>query len=110
MAAQAAGAVGAQGEGREPMKPHDPPSDPAALEIEPMLTVADISGAWQKSHDTVTRIFVDEPGVLRFGHGTLAEGRKYRRRYFTLRIPLSVFLRVQERLQLPRSSSERRAR
>lgn len=78
-----------------------------ADEIEPTLTVAEIAGAWKKSADTVRRLFLDEPGVLRFGHGTLLAGRKYRRRYFSLRIPLSVFQRVEARLQRPRPSPER---
>jgi len=68
-------------------------------QIEPTLTVADIAARWQKSEDTVRRIFGHEEGVLRFGHETLRVGKGYRRRYFSLRIPISVFLRVQDRLQ-----------
>lgn len=82
--------------------------NPAAAEIEQVLTVAEIATAWKKSEDVVRRIFLDEPGVLRFGHGTLLAGRKYRRRYFSLRIPLSVFQRVEARLQQPRPGPESR--
>lgn len=68
-------------------------------EIEPTLTITHIADKWQKSEDVVRRIFENEEGVLKFGHPSLREGRKYRRRYYSLRIPLSVFLRVQDRLQ-----------
>jgi hypothetical protein len=63
------------------------------------LTVQDIAQRWQKSDDTVRRLFADEPGVLRFGNETRRNGRRYKRRYYSLRIPLSVFLRVQDRLR-----------
>jgi hypothetical protein len=77
-----------------------PRQQPAVLdEIEPTLTVAHIALKWQLSEDAVRRLFQNEEGVLRFGHETLRHGRKYRRRYFSLRIPMSVFLRVQDRLQ-----------
>ena len=66
---------------------------------EPTLTVEDIAVQWRFSRDTIRRMFENEPGVLRVGHETQRIGRKLRRHYFTLRIPLSVFLRVQDRLQ-----------
>jgi hypothetical protein len=66
--------------------------------VEQCLTVADIAGKLKLSEDATRRLFVGEPGVLRIGKPTRLVGRKYRRRYFVLRIPLSVFLRVQDRL------------
>jgi hypothetical protein len=66
---------------------------------EPSLTVKEIADGWQISRDSVRRIFSDEPGVLRIGHETRLVGRKYKRRYFTLRIPRSVYLRVLDRMQ-----------
>jgi hypothetical protein len=43
---------------------------------------------------TVRRMFLDEPGVLRYGHGTL----RGKRQHFTLRIPASVAERVFRRM------------
>jgi hypothetical protein len=65
----------------------------------PPLTVRDAGDRLGFSSDTARRIFADEPGVLRFGHETRRNGRRYKRRYYSLRIPLSVFLRVQDRLR-----------
>jgi len=69
------------------------------VQIEQHLTVADIAQKLKLSDDAVRRIFVNEEGVLKIGHETVRVGSKYRRHYFTLRIPLSVFLRVRDRLQ-----------
>jgi len=88
------------------MKPHwnpnDSPSDTYILDEnlpEQTLTVEDIAARWRFSTDKIRRMFENELGVLRVGHGTLRVGRKYRRRYYSLRIPISVFLRVQDRLR-----------
>jgi AraC-like DNA-binding protein len=86
------------------MKPPD-----AAL-IEEYLTVADIAQKLKLSEDSVRRLFADEEGVLRIGNGTRLVGRKYRRHYFTLRIPMSVFLRVQDRLSSGAPARARRPR
>jgi hypothetical protein len=51
------------------------------------------------SDDTARRVFAAEPGVLRIGQATRLVGRKYKRRYFTIRIPLAVFERVRDRIQ-----------
>jgi hypothetical protein len=59
-------------------------------DIQRPLRVAEIAQAWRFSHDTVRRIFDGEEGVLKFGHETLRLGRKYRRRYYSLRIPIGV--------------------
>jgi hypothetical protein len=66
--------------------------------------LAEIAEKWKVSHDTVQRIFKDEPGVLKIGHPTLLKGRKYKGRRFTMRIPESVFLRVQNRLMHKRDA------
>src|ERR1035437_2891150 len=68
-------------------------------ELEPMLTVGRIATAWSTSTDTVRRAFEFGEGVLKIGDETQRSAKGYRRRYFTLRIPLSVYLRVQDRLQ-----------
>ena len=64
-------------------------------------TVPEIAERWKVSDDTVRRIFFDEPGVLKIGSPSrLAGGRKksLRRHWFLLRIPHSVFERVENRL------------
>ena len=66
---------------------------------EDVLTVAEIAVLLRLSKDTTRRIFLDEPGVLKIGQPTRLVGRKYRRRYFVLRIPTSVFERVRDRLR-----------
>jgi hypothetical protein len=68
-------------------------------EIEQTFSLAEIAKKWRLSEDSVRRIFDVEPGVLRFGHETLKVGKKYRRRYFVLRVPASVFRRVEDRLR-----------
>ena len=68
-------------------------------QLEPTLTVAEIAKTWKKSEDAVRRLFENEEGVLKFGHETLRVGKKYRRKYYSIRVPISVFLRVQDRLQ-----------
>jgi AraC-like DNA-binding protein len=60
---------------------------PAAVpELEPHFTVSQIAAAWGVSRQSVTRIFQDESGVLKFGAG----------RFTTLRIPESTLGRVYE--------------
>jgi hypothetical protein len=68
-------------------------------DIEQAFTVAEIAKKWHFSEDKVRRIFNQEDGVLRFGHETLRVGKKYRRRYYVIRVPLSVFRRVEDRLR-----------
>jgi hypothetical protein len=58
-------------------------------------TVKELSGMWQLSTTTITRMFRDEPGVLRLEK---ASARRGRRSYTTLRIPESVVQRVYRRL------------
>jgi hypothetical protein len=67
--------------------------------IEQCLSPADISAKLKLSVDTVRRLFENEEGVLRIGRETRRVGQQYRRHYFVLRIPVSVFQRVEDRLR-----------
>jgi hypothetical protein len=44
-------------------------------------------------------MFEGEPGVLRLGEPSRRLGKKLKRRYFTMRIPESVAIRVYERMR-----------
>jgi hypothetical protein len=46
---------------------------------------------WKFDESTIRRMFIDEPGVLKYGNSFR---RSVRREYFTLRIPESVARRV----------------
>jgi hypothetical protein len=54
----------------------------------------ELAQAWGVSVETVRSIFRGEPGVLKIGK----TGTRYRRGYFTLRIPHEVAQRVHRRL------------
>jgi hypothetical protein len=71
-----------------------PPED--AVLSEPYLTPAEIAQRWRMSVDSVVRLFEHEPGILILGNPT----SKHRRRYRTIRIPISVLARVEKRLSL----------
>ena len=58
-------------------------------------TVVEIAATWKLSPNTVTRIFRDEPGVLKIGREHASRGH---RGYVTLRIPEAVVQRVYRRL------------
>ena len=79
-------------------------------EIERCLTVEYISKQWDLSTDTVRRTFENEIGVLKVGHETQRIAKGYRRRYYTLRIPLSVYQRVEDRLRLREQKPPQRRR
>src|ERR1051326_6124787 len=53
---------------------------------------------WGLSDKTIRELFRNEPGVIALGKGTHKSGRAYVRRYFSLRIPESVAIRVHDRL------------
>jgi hypothetical protein len=55
--------------------------------------VKELAGIWNLSPKTITRLFADEPGVVRVAN----EGAG-KRKYATLSIPESVASRVHERL------------
>jgi hypothetical protein len=63
---------------------------------EPIFTPDELAQRCKFHPATIRRMFVDEPGVIRLGHG----GRRGRRQYFTLRIPESVAERVLGRLRV----------
>jgi hypothetical protein len=66
---------------------------------EPPLSINNAAERLGVSSDTSRRIFNDEPGVIKIGQPSRKVGRGYRRRYYTIRIPLAVFERVRDRLQ-----------
>jgi hypothetical protein len=84
------------------VEPGSPTKSSDVLEMH--FTVAEIADKWKLSHVKVQHIFQDEPGVLKLGHPSRLVGRNLQRRYYTLRIPESVFLRVQNRLMHKRDS------
>ena len=68
------------------------------MALERHYKVSEIAEMWKMSDETVRKLFLNEPGVLVFGEGSRLVGRRYKRRYFSLRIPESVLERVQKRL------------
>ena len=63
--------------------------------MERHYTVQEIGEMWNLDPSTITRLFRDEAGVLKFGS---LRSRRGRRSYVTLRIPESVVQRVHRRL------------
>jgi hypothetical protein len=63
--------------------------------LEPHYSVGELAKLWSFSENTVRRIFIKEPGVLKVAH----EETRSKRRYTTLRIPERVAQRVHLRLQ-----------
>jgi hypothetical protein len=61
---------------------------------EPHYSVERVAEMWDLSRDSVRRLFLDEPGVLRISR----PGSRYKRTYRTLRIPETVVNRVYRRL------------
>jgi hypothetical protein len=81
-------------------------STPAAEGLERHYTVGEIAQHLHVHEDTVRKLFSEEPGVLKIGEPTRllrGRGQKYKRRYFVLRIPQSVLVRVRERLMYKRT-------
>jgi hypothetical protein len=58
------------------------------------FTPKQLANLWILHESTVRRLFLDEPGVLKYGNSFPRSGR---RDYVTLRIPESVARRVYER-------------
>jgi hypothetical protein len=69
-------------------KPHNPA-------LERHYSIIEIALIWGLSQQTITKFFMDEPGVLKHGN---PPSRK-RRTYTTLRVPESVMIRVHTRLK-----------
>jgi hypothetical protein len=68
---------------------------PNALQ-EQFFTPDELAKLLKLHPSTIRRLFVDEPGVLRYGHAGL-HGKK---QYFSLRIPASVVQRVVGRMRV----------
>jgi len=71
------------------MKPN-PPSDPFERHFSPKQ----LAELWGFDPNTIRRMFVDEPGVLKEGKRIRRDGK---RAYVSLRIPASVAKRVYDR-------------
>jgi len=75
--------------------------------LEHHYTIQEIAERWNIGYEKVRQIFDVEDGVLRIGEATrLSARRKYKRRYFTLRVPESVLLRVEARLMNKRPPAQ----
>jgi hypothetical protein len=61
---------------------------------ETVYTAEELARAKKVHASTVRKLFLNEPGVIRFGAGR----RRGKRQYFTLRIPHSVAARVWARM------------
>jgi len=57
---------------------------------EPVYTVDELAKQLEVHPSTVRRLFIDQEGVIRLGHGRL----RSKKQYFGLRIPASVARRV----------------
>jgi hypothetical protein len=66
----------------------------ADTSFERHYTPQELADLWHLDESTIRRIFIDEPGVLRYCR---EYGRRGRRDYVTLRIPASVVERVHKR-------------
>jgi len=69
---------------------------------ETVFTSEELAKLWKLHPATIRKVFVDEPGVIRFGHS----GHRGKRQYFTLRIPASVAERVFGRLTVGAGRAE----
>jgi hypothetical protein len=68
--------------------------DPGVTALENHFTPQELAELWKFDESTIRRMFIDEPGVLKYGKQSRRDGR---RNYVTLRIPESVARRVYER-------------
>ena len=69
----------------------------SAVALEKHYSVPQLAKIWFLSENTVRRIFLEEPGVLKLSH----KETRHKRRYTTLRIPERIAQRVHRRLQGP---------
>lgn len=67
---------------------------PDETAFERHFTPKQLADLWHLHESTIRRLFLDEPGVLKYGNSFRRSGR---REYFTLRIPESVARRVYAR-------------
>lgn len=70
-------------------------AQPVAIQGERYLTVGEIAAKWQMNRHTVQALFEHEKGVVAFGN---TETTQEKRRRVVLRIPVSVFRRVEARM------------
>lgn len=61
---------------------------------ESVYTAEELAKLRKLNPTTIRKLFVDEPGVMRLGHGP----SRGKRQYYSLRIPASVALRVFARM------------
>lgn len=83
---------------RRPVRRSSDLSSHASSTFERHFTPKDLAELWSLSDTKIRRMFEHEPGVLREGEPSRRLGRKLKRRYFTMRIPESVAIRVHRRL------------
>jgi hypothetical protein len=69
-------------------------SDISQSAEEPIHTPAELAKRTKLHPTTIRDLFMDEPGVIRIGHG----GTRRKRQYYTLRIPDHVVKRVLGRM------------
>lgn len=60
-------------------------------------TVAELAKLWHLGYNAVRAWFLDEPGVIKFGDGSVRSTLRGKRTKVTLRIPASVAERVYAR-------------
>lgn len=60
----------------------------------PVYKLDEVAKMMGFSRGTVERLFRDEPGVIKFGHGE----KMHKRKYYSVRIPKHVYERVLQRL------------
>ena len=74
---------------------HQTVNPSSAVALEKHYSVPELAKIWFLSENTVRRIFLEEPGVLKLAH----QETRHKRRYTTLRIPERIAQRVHRRLQ-----------
>ena len=72
----------------------DPPANIEETVFERHFTPKQLTDLWLLHESTIRRLFLDEPGVLKYGKASRHDGH---RDYVTLRIPESVARSVYER-------------
>jgi transcriptional regulator GlxA family with amidase domain len=65
------------------------------LALEKHYSVSELAQLWGLSQKSIRRIFLNEPGVVKWGH----DESRFKRAYITVRIPESVVQRVHRRMR-----------
>jgi hypothetical protein len=73
-------------------------------DFEKHYSIRELSRLWHLSYEATRRLFQDEVGVLRIGHGL----RRNKRNYVSLRIPASIARKVYQRVTSGRSQAARK--